>query len=135
MLACQMFACVLIFACAPACVCVCAGMHVSVHMCACQMWDLSDALRCVCRLPSIIALNIYACFPNVHCGHQTLRIEYAGCIFRAVIISRPSAFFFLLVKQSDYVSFTNYSPDLGRLQTISSLQQSMRRHFVVSLLD
>lgn len=51
-------------------------------------------------------------FLNVHCCHEALRIEYAACIFSTVIISRPDAFFFLLVKQSvlAYVIFTNYSP-------------------------
>lgn len=63
------------------------------------MWDLSNELRCVAfsydygegssQLPSVTALNIYTCFPNV----AAARIEYAACIFRAVIISRASAFF------------------------------------------
>lgn len=53
---------------------------------------------------------MFSCFLNVHRCHPTLRIEYAACIFRAVIISRPGAFFFLLVKQSAlaYVIFTKY---------------------------
>lgn len=46
----------------------------------------------------------------MHCCHQAL-IKYAACIFRAVIISRPSAPFFLMVKHlvSAYVSFPDYS--------------------------
>lgn len=86
-------------------------MCVCVYVC--QLWDLRNELRCVFSLmikernplsSRVTALSIQACFLTVPCCHQALRIEYAACIFRAVIISRPSAFFFLrlllLVKQS-----------------------------------
>lgn len=80
-------------------VCLCLDVCIDINVCVCQLWNLSSKLSVYFFL-TIKERN--------HFGHRTeylcmfskcsllpssTHIKYAACIFRAVIISRPSAHF------------------------------------------
>lgn len=98
----QGFVC-MFFSCAPVCVtvlaCMLICMCVYVDVFACwqwkqwaQGWSFSSCLK----TDISTALNIKACFHNIHCYHQALRIEYSAYIFRAVILCRPDQGIFFI---------------------------------------